>query len=133
MNKQQWLRRKRAIIRAKKQTLEIFLGYILELENNHWYIGITERGTERLFEHFCNVGAKWTKLHKPVRIHKVEYIGSNNDSANRWEKETTLLYMERYGYKNVRGAGWCQINMPQRPQELIRRLAKKCATIIFSN
>ena len=132
MNKRQWLRRKRAIILAKRKKLKIFFGYILELENDNWYVGITERGTERLYEHFCGLGAKWTKLHKPVRIHKVEYIGSDNNSAASWEEETTLLYMEQHGYKNVRGAGWCQINMPQRPRELIRRLAKKLATDFLS-
>ena len=127
----QWLRRRRAIIQAKKRTLGIFLGYILELENDNWYVGITERGTERLYEHFSGLGAKWTKLHKPVRIHKVEYIGSDKNSAGRWEKETTLLFMQKKGYKKVRGFTWCQIEMQQRPGALIRRLAKQLATNFF--
>ena len=120
-----WMRKRHAIIVAKKKILKIFIGYILQLENDNWYVGITFRGTDRLYEHFCGLGAKWTKLHKPFAIHKVEYIGSDISSARAWEKNTTLSYMEDKGYNKVRGAGWCQIDIRQRPQELIRRLAKK--------
>ena len=134
MNKQQrWLKRKLAIIIAKKKQLKIFMGYILQLENDNWYVGITERGTDRLYEHFCGLGAKWTKLHKPVTIHRVEYIGSNISSASAWEKKTTLEMMCQKGYKHVRGYQWCHIDMPQRPQELISILAKKLATEWTSN
>ena len=122
-----------ARIIAKKKELKIYIGYILQLENDNWYVGITFRGIERLYEHFCGLGAKWTKLHKPVTIHKVEYIGSDISYASAWEKQTTLSYMEEKGYKKVRGAGWCHIDMPQRPQELIRRFAKKCATIFLND
>ena len=120
------------MITAKKKILKIFIGYILHLENDNWYVGITFRGVERLYEHFCGLGSKWTKLHKPVTIHKVEYIGSDIICASAWEKKTTLSYMEDKGYKKVRGAGWCHIDMSQRPQELIRRLAKKLATDYLS-
>ena len=116
------------MIIAKKKVLKIFTGYILQLENDNWYIGITFRGIERLYEHLCGLGAKWTKLHKPLTIHKIEYIGSDITSASSWEKETTLSYMEEKGYKKVRGYTWCHLDMKQRPRELIRRLAKKCAT-----
>ena len=129
-----WMKKRRqAMIIAKKKVLKIFTGYILQLENDNWYVGITERGTDRLYEHFCGLGAKWTKLHKPVTIHRVEYIGSNQNSASAWEKETTLSYMEKKGHKKVRGYLWCKIHMPQRPRELIQRLAKKCATIFLND
>ena len=103
------------------------MGYILQLENDNWYVGITERGTDRLYEHFCGLGAKWTKLHKPITIHSMEYIGSNQSSASVWEKKTALEMMCQKGYKSVRGYQWCHIDMPQRPLELISILAKKLA------
>ena len=134
MTKQQrWLKRRLAIIIAKKKQLKIFIGYILQLENDHWYVGITQRGTDRLYEHFCGLGAKWTKMHKPVAIHRVEYIGSNRSSASAWEKKNTLEMMCQKGYKNVRGDRWCHIDMPQRPRELIRILAKKLTRQMLDN
>ena len=99
------------------------MGYILQLENENWYVGITERGTDRLYEHFCGLGAKWTKLHKPVSIHRLDYIGSTKTEASEWEKQTTLELMHQKGYKNVRGYTWCQIALPQRPRELISKMA----------
>ena len=87
-----WMRKRHAIIVAKKKILKIFIGYILQLENDNWYVGITFRGTDRLYEHFCGLGAKWTKLHKPVAIHKVEYIGSDISSASAWEKKHPLVH-----------------------------------------
>ena len=128
-----WLKRRTAIIAAKKRTLKIYMGYILQLENDKWYIGISKRGTDRLYEHYCSLGAKWTKLHHPVAIHKIEYIGSNMKSALAWEKETTIEMMFQMGYKNVRGSSWCSIVLPQRPHELICRLANKLATELISS
>lgn len=125
-------KRRHTMIIAKKKELKIFIGYILQLENDNWYVGITFRGTERLYEHLCGLGAKWTKLHKPVTIHKIEYIGPDITSASSWEKETTLSYMEEKGYKKVRGYTWCHLDMKQRPRELIHRLAKKLAKNFFS-
>ena len=131
MSKQQrWLKRKAAILGAKKKQLKIFMGYILQLEGGNWYVGITKRGTERLYEHFCGLGAKWTKLHKPVSIHAISYIGDNEDSANVWEKNNTLEMMCQKGYKNVRGYQWCQLVLLQRPGALIRLLAKQFATSV---
>ena len=99
------------------------MGYILELKNGNWYVGITERGIDRLYEHFCGLGAKWTKLHKPVTIHSFEYIGSNMNDASAWEKHTTLEMMYSKGYKKVRGYTWCKLEIQQRPYELIRKMA----------
>ena len=128
MNKQRWFKKRRvAIICAKKNQLKIFMGYILQLENDNWYVGITARGTDRLYEHFCGLGAKWTKLHKPVSIHNVSYIGDNKCSASEWEKNTTLEMMCQKGYKKVRGYNWCHIVLQNRPDELIRKLAKELA------
>jgi predicted GIY-YIG superfamily endonuclease len=124
---QQWLKRRTAIIIAKKKQLKIFMGYILQLQNENWYVGITERGTDRLYEHFCGLGAKWTKLHKPVSIHRLDYIGSTKTEASEWEKQATLELMHRMGYKKVRGYTWCQLDMTQRPHELIRKMAIELA------
>ena len=80
--------------------------YVLELEDDNWYVGKTNNFNVRMCEHFSpdHRGAQWTKLHKPVNIVDV-IIGDR-------EKEKTLEYMERYGCENVRGSHWCQLEYP---------------------
>jgi predicted GIY-YIG superfamily endonuclease len=117
-----WTIRKRlqqrdAIIAAKKKQLQIFIGYILELENDNWYVGISSRGTTRLYEHFCGFGSKWTKKHKPIKVHTITYVGDRN-TASSWEKENTLSLMAEKGWKNVRGYTWCQLELTKRPLSL---------------
>ena len=120
------LRRRDAIIAAKKKKLKIFIGYILELKGGNWYVGISERGTYRVYEHFCGFGSKWTKLHRPVKVHTITYVG-NKQNAARWEKENTFQMMFQKGWEKVRGSHWCQIQLPERPKALVSWSATKLA------
>ena len=121
------LQRRDVIIAAKKKQLQIFIGYILQLEGDNWYVGISSRGTLRLYEHFCGFGSKWTKLHRPVKVHTITYVGDKQNAA-RWEKENTLSLMYQKGWENVRGYNWCQIQLPERPKALVSWAARKLAT-----
>ena len=125
-NKKQILRRRDAIIAAKKKKLQIFIGYVLHLQNDNWYVGISARGTDRLYEHFCGMGAKWTKLHRPVEVHQITYVG-DREKAIRWERENTISLMAEKGWEKVRGAHFCHVVM-KRPDALVRWTAKKLAT-----
>ena len=130
MNLKKFLQRKEAIISAKKKQLQIFIGYILELEEDNWYVGISSRGTYRLYEHFCGFGAKWTKLHRPVKVHTITFVG-NSSNAARWEKENTLSMMYLKGWEKVRGYNWCQIAL-KRPKAFVSWAAKKLAADFLS-
>jgi predicted GIY-YIG superfamily endonuclease len=79
--------------------------YVLELEDNKIYVGITAY-TDRISSHFLSTASSWTKKYKPKSV--IEII---NDADKNIEKETTLTYMRRYGWENVRGAGWTGINI----------------------
>ena len=76
--------------------------YVLELEENKWYVGITTNLNYRWGQHLSGEGAKWTRLHKPKRI--VEIYSDNCD--RKLEDEVTKKYVERYGRENVRGGSW---------------------------
>ena len=78
--------------------------YVLELENDKYYIGYTEKGIVRVENHFAQGGSSWTRLHKPIKLI------SFKDGSKDLEKTTTIEYMKKYGWKNVRGAGWTSIN-----------------------
>lgn len=87
--------------------------YVLLLENNKWYVGYTNRiNGDRFLEHFDEKGSEWTKLHKPIQVMLFKE-GSIDD-----EKTTTLEYMEKYGWYNVRGGPWCKVSMTEPPNEL---------------
>ena len=73
--------------------------YVLECEDNCWYVGITSNLNYRWSQHLAGTGAKWTRLHKPIRIAEV-YV--ENCSTER-ENAITKQYSEKYGAENVRG------------------------------
>jgi predicted GIY-YIG superfamily endonuclease len=78
--------------------------YVLKLENENWYVGITYNLNLRMAQHWSGNGAKWTKLHKPISIEKVIYPASTEI-----ENQTTLDLMEHYGKEKVRGGNYCKI------------------------
>lgn len=76
--------------------------YVLLLEGNYYYIGFTENLSQRLEAHFKGEGAKWTQLHKPVRVIDI------SPETNDWQEDfTTLCMMRKYGIDRVRGGIWC--------------------------
>lgn len=83
--------------------------YILKLEDDCWYVGTTSNFNYRLAQHNCGQGSKWTRAHKPVAIAEVLVGGT------AVEKAKTLEYMSRYGFKVVRGGGWCQMEIRDDP------------------
>jgi hypothetical protein len=86
------------------------LTYVLNLENNKYYVGKTFNLNLRVAQHMEARGARWTKLHKPVGIYKV-LVGDV-------ERQTTLDVMTEMGWENVRGGGWCQVDMKYPPKAL---------------
>ena len=51
----------------------LYAVYILELNNNRWYVGQTPKTRlhQRVNEHKYHRGAKWSHRHGVVRVHKV--------------------------------------------------------------
>lgn len=50
--------------------------YILECEGNAFYTGISPDPKKRFLAHCCGKGARYTKMHKPIRIMVTEAVGS---------------------------------------------------------
>lgn len=85
--------------------------YVLELEENHYYVGRTSNFIQRMNEHFTDNGALYTKKYKPIKIKEVVQEKTCYD-----ERDKTLEYMEKYGWENVRGYTWCRENMSKKPK-----------------
>jgi len=62
--------------------------YVLELENGHHYIGITDFILKRYNEHLTGEGAKYTLQYKPVKVlHWEEYLSRQEAAAReQWLK-----------------------------------------------
>jgi len=76
--------------------------YILELENNKYYVGKTNRDVnERFKEHLNGNGSTWTKKYRPIKIINVI------DSIDPFDEDKyTKIYMRKYGIDNVRGGSY---------------------------
>ena len=85
--------------------------YVLQLKDNHYYVGKSAYLMKRLLQHFNNGGSKWTQLHKPIAVLEV-----HDDDL---ERELTLKYMKMYGVSAVRGFAWCQVNFTKRQDYLL--------------
>ena len=95
--------------------------YILELENDKYYVGITRNGLEnRITQHFTGDGAKWTRKHHPVSIHDY-YMFDVDFDIEFLENTITLKLMNKKGWENVRGGSWCMVDMSRPPAKLLEK------------
>ena len=82
--------------------------YILKLESDTYYVGLTARvdPQTRINQHISGFyGAKWTKRYKYVDTIEIRDLGVvSQQIAEHEEKATTIEYMDKFGYQNVRGA-----------------------------
>jgi len=85
--------------------------YVLELEDNRYYVGRTSNFIQRMNEHFTDNGALYTKKYKPIKIKEVIEEKTCYD-----ERDKTLEYMEIYGWENVRGYAWCRETLTKKPK-----------------
>jgi predicted GIY-YIG superfamily endonuclease len=80
--------------------------YVLKLEDDMYYIGVTSKTPEaRMQQHVQGfAGASWTKLHKPVSILDRKDLGlMRYKDAEKYEAKVVRAYMKKYGINNVRG------------------------------
>mmetsp|Transcript_89 Transcript_89/g.109 ORF Transcript_89/g.109 Transcript_89/m.109 type:complete len:278 (+) Transcript_89:87-920(+) len=78
--------------------------YVLECENDKFYVGSTNNRKRRVKEHMSERGgSKWTKMHKPKRLLK-EYKRIPPGYYLGKEAQVTAELMIKHGINNVRGA-----------------------------
>lgn len=86
--------------------------YVLLLEDNKYYIGQSINPETRIKAHLKGkLGSQWTKKHKPLKL--VEVIKTNFtkvEDALVHENLTTMAYMKRFGWRNVRGGDFCTLD-----------------------
>lgn len=82
--------------------------YVLECEDDKYYVGSTRNRKQRYRQHFDDPkgGSKWTKLHKPIKV-IAEYKRIPEKYLMGMESQKTAEFMIKYGVNNVRGASFC--------------------------
>lgn len=87
--------------------------YVLQLEQENYYIGQSLDLSRRIGEHFLGTfldeGARWTKAHNPIKVLQLFPI-TDVHKINDYERMVTIAYMSKFGTDKVRGAGWCTVN-----------------------
>jgi predicted GIY-YIG superfamily endonuclease len=83
----------------------IMFTYVLFLENEKYYVGVTNEPKKRFESHFNGNGSAWTRKYPPIEI--IEYTRGD------FEDEFTMHYMKEYGIENVRGGAFVQIKLPE--------------------
>ena len=79
--------------------------YVLKLEGDNWYVGMSYNLNIRWAQHWSGNGAKWTKLHPPISVERVIFDATEEGIENR----ITLQMMEIYGNDKVRGGSYCKV------------------------
>jgi predicted GIY-YIG superfamily endonuclease len=90
--------------------------YILQLENQCYYVGRSDNVDQRIQQHFDGQGSAWTKLHKPVRV---ENIISNSDVFD--EDKYVKKYMQEHGIDKVRGGSYSQTDLDDNTLAMLQK------------
>jgi len=89
--------------------------YVLQLEDDKYYIGKAKDVKERFKQHQFGKGSSWTKEYKPLKILETRPMVGVHDENN-----TTKDYMKKYGIDNVRGGSYCQVELPEEVEDVLR-------------
>lgn len=92
--------------------------YILQLEQQKYYIGKTNNPQFRLEHHFNSNGSEWTKIYKPLKVLEIK---PNCDDYD--EDKYTRIYMDKYGINNVRGGSYSSIRLDKNTIDNLIRMS----------
>ena len=91
--------------------------YILQLEQEKYYVGKTTNPSFRLEKHFTSSGSSWTKKYKPKSV--LEIISDCDDYD---EDKYTIKYMEKFGIMNVRGGSFCELKLSEENKNTLKQM-----------
>jgi len=100
--------------------------YVLELENDKYYIGKTNYPKIRIDKHFNNNGSQWTCKYKPIKI--IEILSDLDDFD---EDKITLQYMKLKGIDNVRGGTFVTLNLDDNTRKFIEKMLNNSTNKCF--
>ena len=100
--------------------------YVLQLDDDKWYVGKTTDITKRFKEHQSGSGSAWTKIYKPVKMAEARTLKDKYDENN-----TTKEYMKKYGIDNVRGGSYTQITLSEDIERVLKQEIRGTADVCY--
>lgn len=100
--------------------------YILELEDNFYYVGKTTNFANRLLEHLSGKGSEWTKLHLPTT--KFTQIEATDEFE---EDRQTLRLMKEHGIDYVRGGSFSKPILDESTRKVIAGMLRSSEDACF--
>ena len=88
--------------------------YIIQLEDNRFYVGTTCNPQFSMSRHFNAAGTPWTTKYNPIKI--IEFIP---DCDKYDEDKHVRRYMENYGIDRVRGGSFCDEVLPDAMRRML--------------
>lgn len=85
--------------------------YILALEQNKWFVGVSTNPKKRYHQHEIGKGSAWTRKYKPLQMDKVIDLKTHSPyAAQYYEEILTMKLQAKHGKHNVRGGDITDIN-----------------------
>lgn len=85
--------------------------YILKLQSGRYYVGQSANVHRRIDAHTEAKGAVWTQVYPPVAVVECKRTRTLDlKTAETKENLLTLEMMRRYGWRNVRGGWFCNVD-----------------------
>lgn len=86
--------------------------YILRLEGNRFYVGVSKTPEMRIFNHIHGFGATWTLRYSPFKVEHIQKLDGVSDyrAACLIEKRITLEAANSWGFEYVRGSTFTNVD-----------------------
>lgn len=92
------------ILNNYQSRIRHFWLYVLYLEDDKYYVGITTNFMNRFRQHGGTYGARWTQKHRPLKVLELHDLGTiTNYEAEQVEQDFFEQYRKKYGVSSVRG------------------------------
>ena len=102
-----WLKNDVGFINLSKKSFQDGFVYVLLLQDNKIYVGFSKNPKHRIKSHFFWPEVSFLRKYPPTDIIMIKVGGKD------FEEHLTKLLMKEYGWKNVRGGGYTQLNLPK--------------------
>ena len=78
--------------------------YILELQYDKYYIGITSNLKKRMYDHGKGVASSFSRRYLPIKSQVIALLDTTNrGKALKLETNKTLEFIDLYGIENIAG------------------------------
>ena len=107
--------------------------YVLELEQDKFYVGQTRNLLERVRQHMEGTYASvWTKLYRPKfsSLTKLRHVFCPCDAYD--EDKYTIMMMKNYGIDNVRGGSYCKPELTDAERQVIHKQLQTASNLCFT-